>query len=32
MGVVIEWPDETALMLMVFDVLHWDGVDLRQLP
>src|SRR5262245_39794853 len=25
-------PDETRLMFFVFDLLHQDGVDLRQLP
>jgi len=25
-------PDETQLMFFVFDLLHQDGVDLRQLP
>ena len=26
------WPDEAALVFMVFDLLHQDGVDLRGLP
>ena len=27
-----KWPDESALMFMVFDLLHHDDVDLRHLP
>ena len=26
------WPDEAALVFMVFDLLHQDGIDLRGLP
>jgi bifunctional non-homologous end joining protein LigD len=26
------WPNQAQLMFMVYDLLHQDGVDLRQLP